>query len=252
MKITKLQEYSLYDDMSLEFINSFDSFLTESNKHKPLMTDILSDLKINTKLVMTFGGGIGSFLPIIENLLTNMKLEADIRTILLLSICAFTIIYIEEKKYKTAAEGDLLIKDSKSMLEELRLHGIGNGIVKKLVQVLKSIVGIFNLIGKHVGYIIETFIDMFAYAALLIPIMNGLSFVVGKYDLTIDSFIVNISGLALGIGSIIAKRGVMAIVNKLKLKDSVKKEIVDEVDTSVVQTFTDFNPEDGEMINEEQ
>lgn len=251
MKIIKLEEYSLYGDMSIEFINSFDSILTESNKNS-FMIDILNDLKLNTELVMTFGTGLGAFLPIVEKLLTNMKLEADIRTVLLLSICAFTIIYIEEKKYKSSEEGDILIKDSKSMLEELRMNGIGNGIVKKLVQGLKSIVGVFNLIGKHIGYIIETFVDMFSYAALLIPIINGLSFLVGKYDLTIDSFIINISGLALGIGSIITKRGIMHIVDKLKLKLNVKQEIVAEVDTSIVQTFTDFNPEDSEMINEKQ
>lgn len=251
MKITKFQEYSKYDNMSWEFINSFDMIIKESEDHKPIMREILDDLKLNTELVLTFGAGLGSFLPIVQGLMSNMKLEADIRTVMLLTICAFTVIYIEEKKYKDSEQGDILVKDSKSMLEELRMHGIGNGIVKKLVQLLKSIVGIFNLIGKHSGTIAETFVDMFSYASLLIPIINGLSYIVGKYDLNIDTFIYNISGLAMGLGTIIAKRGIAFIVKKLRLKPDKKKEIIDEVDTSVVQKLSDFNPNDGEMINEQ-
>lgn len=241
----------MYDNMSWEFINSFDAIITESNTHTSIMKSVLDDLKLNTELVLTFGAGLGTFLPLVQNLLTNMKLEANANSALLLTVCAFTIIYIEEKKCKDGAQEDLLVKDSKSMLEELRMHEIGNGTVKKVVKLFKSIMGIFNLIGKHIGKIVETFVDMFAYASILVPIMNGLAYLVGKYELTIDSFIFNISGLAMGIGTIIAKHGIMFILKKLKLKDTKKKEIIDEVDTSVVQKLSDFNPKDGEMINEQ-
>lgn len=251
MRITKFQEYIFQDNMSCDFINSFDSIITESDDNEKLMKSILTDLKVNTELVLTFGTGIGTFLPLVEGLLSNMKLDTDIRAVLLLTICAFTIIYIEEKKYKNANQVDLLVTDSKSLLEELRMLGIGNGIVKKLVQLMQSIMGIFNLISKHIGSIINNFVDMFAYASLLIPIMNGLSSLVGKYDLTIDSFIYNVSGLALGIGTIIAKRGIEFILNKLSIKNDVKLTIIDEVDMSVIQKLSEFTPGNDEMINEQ-
>lgn len=251
MKITKFQEYSMQDNMSWEFINSFDSIITESENHRTIMKDALSDLKLNTELVLTFGAGLGTFLPLVQNLLTNMKLEANANSALLLTVCAFTIIYIEEKKCRDASQEDTLVKDSKSMLEELRMHEIGNGTVKKVVKLFKSIMGIFNLIGKHIGTIVETFVDMFAYASILLPIMNGLAYLAGKYTLTVDSFIFNLSGLAMGIGTIIAKHGIMFILKKLKLKDTKKKEIIDEVDTSVVQKLSEFNPDVDEMINEQ-
>lgn len=251
MKISKFQEYNYYDNISLEFINSFDSKITESDEHQSVMKKMLDDLKLNTKLVLTFGTGLGAFLPMVQKIMTNMKLEPDSRTVLLLTICTFTIIYIEEKKYKSSEEEETLVKDSKSMLEELRMHGVGNGIVKKMSQIFKSIIGIFNLISKHTGTIIETFVDMFAYSALLIPIMNGMSFLVGKYNLNMDTFIQNMSGLAIGLGTLIAKHGIQFILQKLKLKDSKKKEIINDVDTSVVHKFSNFDTEDGEMINEQ-
>jgi hypothetical protein len=39
-------------------------------------------------------------------------------------------LFIEEKKFTSTIEEDILRKDSKSMLEELKLMGIGIGIVK--------------------------------------------------------------------------------------------------------------------------
>jgi hypothetical protein len=100
------------------------------------------------------------------------SIELTYDKVVLLTICAITIIYIEEK-FTSAIEEDILRKDSKSMLEELKLMGIGNGIVKKLIRIFKS-TSIFKLIGKHVGSIVGGFMDMFAYTAMLIPIMNGI------------------------------------------------------------------------------
>ena len=40
------------------------------------------------------------------------------------------------------------------MLEELKMAGIGNGIVKKLTDGFKSITNIFKTIAKHTGAIV--------------------------------------------------------------------------------------------------
>jgi hypothetical protein len=94
--------------------------------------------------------------------------------------------------------------------------------------------------------------DMFAYTAMLIPIMNGILYVIGKYDLNFDNFIKNFIGLSIGVGTIITKHGTM-ILNKLKSNNKIgsskAKQIIDEIDTSVIHKVSDYNS-GGEMITE--
>ena len=176
--------------------------------------------------------------------------------VVLLTIAAVTIIFIEEKKFKSAEEEEILVKDSKSMLEELKMMGIGNGIVKKLMKGLKSITNIFSLIGKHLGAVVDGFIDMFAYTAMLIPIMNGILYIVGKYDMNLDTICDNFMGLAMGIGTVIAKHGIVEILNKIKDKFPIsKKKVIDEIETPIIQKFGDIkdsSPEQqGDLIKEQ-
>jgi hypothetical protein len=63
--------------------------------------------------------------------------------------------------------------------------------------------------------------DMFAYTAMLIPIMNGILYVIGKYDLNFDNFIKNFIGLSIGVGTIITKHGISMILNKLKSNNKI-------------------------------
>jgi len=260
MKIQKFQQYSLQDSMALDFINSFDGLITESDEteYKKVQKRVISDLRLNGNLSLTFGAGIKALYPIVDKLMTNMKISSiDITAdkVVLLTICAFTIVYLEEKKFKDGQEEEILTKDSKSMLEELKMMGIGNGIVKKVVKLFKSITSIFTIIGKHLSAVAKNFIDMFAYTAILIPIMNGILYVIGKYDLNVDTFLENFAALTMGVGTLIAKNGIINIIDRLKDKISPKdkKEIVDEVDTTVIKKVSDFTlkPTDGEMINEQ-
>jgi hypothetical protein len=261
MEIIKFKEYSLQDSMANDFLNSFDKMITESDEtsYKKVQNKVISDLKLNTQFILTFGVGIGTFYPIVDKLMRNMNIDSIELTpdkVVLLTLAALTIIYIEEKKFKSDKEEEVLTKDSKSMLEELKMMGIGNGIVKKLIKAFQSIKNIFFIIGKHLGAVVGGFIDMFAYTGMLIPIMNGILYIVGKYDLNIDTLIQNFIGLAMGVGTIIAKHGITEIVNKLKDKFSInKKKVIDEIETPIIQKFGDINdasPEqNGELIKEQ-
>lgn len=254
MEIKKFQEFSLIDQISNDFINSLDSFIKESDQsYSKIQSKILSDLKLNTKLALTFGTGISVLYPFVDKLIRNMKNSIDVTAdkVVILTICAFTIVYLEEKKFKDHKEEDLLTKDSKSMLEELRMMGIGNGIVKNLVKLFKSIVNIFTLIGKHISAIVSGFVDMFAYTSLLIPILNGLLYISGKYDLNIDTFLQNFSGILMGVGTIITKHGIASILDKIKLKIN-KNKVLREIDTSIIKKISTYEPDNnGEMINEQ-
>lgn len=263
-KIHKFSDYSRYDSMVEDFITSFDSMIVESEKsedYKKIEKKVITDLKLNSKLIFTFGAGIGALYPIVSELLTNMSLNIDITQdkIVLLTIAAISIIYLEEKKYKSGEEEEQITDDSKSMLEELKMMGIGNGIVKKVIKSLTAIKNIFFTIVKHLGAAVGGVIDMFAYTALLIPVMNGIYYIIGKYDLNLETLVSNFIGLAIGVSTIIAKHGLVDLLSKLKSKipGINKKKIIDEIETPIIQKFGDMtygdsdSEQDGDLIKEQ-
>lgn len=221
MKILKFSEYSISELIVNDFINSFNILINESerNDNESIRRKIFSDLRLNGNLSLTFGVGINALYPVVDSLIRNMKISSiDITSerVILLTICAFTIIYLEEKKYKDTKEEDIIRGDIKSMLVELKMLGIGNGIVKKMVRLLKSFTNIYNAIYRHIGKAVDSFIDMFAYVSILIPIINAISYIIGKYTLNTDTFILNIKGLIIGIGTIVSKHGIKYLINKIK------------------------------------
>ena len=148
---------------------------------------------------------------------------------ILLTITCFTITYLEIKKGQLdPLQVDLLRKDSKSLLTELKLRGIGGGIVKKIIHVFDAISQIFNFIFKAFGLVVQGFLDIFAYTAILVPFMNGVKYIVGKYDLTLDNFLGNFTSLGVGVTSLAAKHGIDYI--KSKLKKNLGKDF-DDLDT---------------------
>jgi hypothetical protein len=255
-RIQRFNEYSLYMTMTEDLINSINDSKQQVNKDDNILSKVVSDLKLNFSLIGTFGAAIASLYPVVDSLMRNMKIssiEITSERIVLLTLAACSILYLEEKK--SIKNEDIMRKDCKSMLEELKMAGIGNGIVKKLIDGLKSIKNIFNIITKHLGAVVTQFIDMFAYTALLIPIMNGVLTVIGKYNLNLDSLITNFIGLAMGIGTLLTKHGMIDILNKLKGFNIDKKKIVDEIDSpsissgdSMVDIDTDIS---GELIKEQ-
>lgn len=266
MRIYKLQDHSRFNDMSVDFIDSFSPITESDEKNKPnykeIQKKVISDLNLNLSFVGTFGVGLSAFYPIVDKLINNAQVNIDMTAekVVLLTIAAVSIVYLEEKKTKMSEKKEeSLRKDCKSMLEELKMSGIGNGIVKKMVNAFKSIKNIFSLIGKHVGAIVGGFMDMFAYTSLFIPILNGILFVVGKYDLNLDTISQNFMGLAMGVGTLIAKHGIAEIINRLKGKFKInKKDIAGEIETPIIQKIGDMSIDDGEtdkpkgeLINEE-
>jgi len=210
------------------FIENLRSKILEDKVEKSFIEDVVKktqkDLKLNFTILTTYGTGITAVYPIIFDLVNNSKLNIDMNPekIVLLIITALTIIYLEEQKDPKKDVG--LKKDSKTMLEELKLNGIGNNIVKKVISCFKSIQSIFNLIGKHSGKIAEYIYDMFTYTSFLIPVLNAVGAVVGKYNLTIDSLPGNFLAIGVGVGSIIAKNGISYIIDKIKGKIKVNKD----------------------------
>lgn len=262
MKIQRYTDYTLQNEMAEEFLNSFDKMVKESDgdtSYQKVAKKVISDLKLNVSLVATFGAGIGALYPVVQGLMENMNLDSFILTpesIVLLTLSSVTIAYLQEKKFKSAEEEDQLTKDSKSMLEELKMKGFGNGIVKKLIKSLESVKNIFLVIGKHIGAVIGSILDMFAYTSLLIPLLNGVMSIIHKYDLNLETLPQNFLGLAVGVGTIIAKHGIVEIINRIKNKFPINpKEVLDDIETPVIQRFATFGDseekQDGDLIKEQ-
>ena len=262
MKIQRYTDYTLQNEMAEEFLNSFDKMVKESDgdtSYQKVAKKVISDLKLNVSLVATFGAGIGALYPVVQGLMENMNLDSFILTpesIVLLTLSSVTISYLQEKKFKSAEEEDQLTKDSKSMLEELKMKGFGNGIVKKLIKSLESVKNIFLVIGKHIGAVIGSILDMFAYTSLLIPLLNGVMSIIHKYDLNLETLPQNFLGLAVGVGTIIAKHGIVEIINRIKNKFPINpKEVLDDIETPAIQRFATFGDseekQDGDLIKEQ-
>ena len=237
-----------------------EEILQKSTPYKRIEKKVLSDLNLDLKFIFTFGAGIGSLYPVVQNMMQNLSLssvEMTQETTVLLTIACITIVFLEEKKYKTPEEEEKLIKDSKSMLEELRMRGIGDGIVKKVMKSIESIKNVFAVVVKHLGAVVGGVIDMFAYTAILIPIMNAILWIIGKYDMSVDAVIQNFFSLGAGIASRIAKHGLVELINKLKgiIPNKTKEEIIDELETPVIQRFSDIrdkeSEQEGDLIKEQ-
>jgi hypothetical protein len=255
------------EELALEFIKALESSLNESDKPEEnyvnIQNKIISDLKLNFRLIGTFGAGIGSFYPIVDSIMKNTPIEVEKtpEIIVMMTITAISIIFLEERKFRNEKEEESITNDSKSLLEELKMRGVGNGIVKKLIKSLKSIKSIFYLITKHLGAVVGGFIDMFAYTSMLIPIMNGVLYLIGKYELNLETLTQNFIGLGVGFGTIIAKHGIVDLIKKIKSKlgigDKVAKDVIDEVETPIIQKFGDMTfgdattPENGDLIKEQ-
>lgn len=256
MKILKYQEHSSVELMMNDIFEClFNDIINESSKVPDNINKILKslskDLRFNYGLVFTFGVGVRAMFPIIENLIknSNINVELNSENIVLITLATISITYLEESGNKTGIEkvpctkcsgkgckdcsnGFIASKVSKSdtntILEELKLRGVGNGIIKKLVECFKSIGNIAKILFRNSKYIINGLMNMLAYTAILLPTMNAISFLIGKYDLTMDTLVGNFLSLGVGITTFIAKNGIDYLINKFKDRFELKvsKEIV--------------------------
>jgi len=228
--ILKFKQISLIE----EFLISLEKNLLELNESNKdgfdnILSEFSKDLKFNFYLVATFGAGIKAIYPVVEGLLKNgtLNIELNKENIILLSLASIVISYTEVKKNNTISK-----KEIKSILEELKLRGIGNGIVKKMIICINVIGDIFKVLFKGTGYVINGLFDMFGYTSLLIPCMNAISYVVDSHDFDMDSLISNMGVAGIGVSTLLAKKTFNNLYNllkkKVKLNPSLKSSISDE------------------------
>lgn len=228
-KIFKFDDYKKWSELAESFLNLIaNPALLESNGSedgiRSILRNLQKDLNFNLKLIFTFGTGIASMYPIVENLIKNQSLKIDMsaENITLLTLTSVCILSLELKNDSRVSKEDI-----KNLLTELKLRGIGNGIVKKMVNTLKSLGNVLKILFENTSKTIRSVIDMFAYTSLLIPTMNALSSIISDYNWTMDSVIGNLSSLGVGIMTFLGKNGWDYLKAKLKKKTELNPKLSD-------------------------
>jgi hypothetical protein len=88
--------------------------------------------------------------------------------------------------------------------------------------------------------------------------MNGIMYIIDKYHLTIDTMIQNFIGVGISVGTIIAKHGIIDIIDRLRDRFPInKKKVISEIETPIVQKIGDIRfgdsevNQDGDLIKEQ-
>jgi hypothetical protein len=259
MKILKYNDFYKQNEFFEFFLSNLDNYIKESSDYSfvdKILKGLSNDLKFNIGLVFTFGTGIKAMFPIVENLIKNGNLKIDINqeSIVLLSLTILSICYLEETKNNAGGSksecqdckskgcnncnntgfvsSKVTKKDAQNLLEELKMRGIGNGIVKKFVKVFKTIGEFIKTIFKNTGYAISGLFEMLGYTALLMPFMNAINAAIGKYDLSPDTLVGNLLSIGLSVGAFSGKNVINMILKKLKDKLNLKISS-DDLDTPI-------------------
>lgn len=227
-KILKYKDYSLSEERALELIQNICKPQVNESKSwsnfKSISSKLSKDIKFNFGLVATFGVGIKVMLPVISKFIQNgtFNFEMNEENLILLTITVVSIFYLEETANKAGdevnADGEKSVvtkRDAQTMLEELKMRGIGQGIVKKFVSALSAISKFFKMLFRGTPYVVNGLLDMFGYTALMVPCMNALSSFIGKYDMTIETISANLLSLGVGVGALLAKQGVSWLVKNI-------------------------------------
>ena len=262
-------------------------------EYKNEFRKIKDDLGLNSRLIPTFGFGIGGFYPIVESIMRLEGFEISKRSVVLLTLAAISIIIIgngkkKDKKSPADVERDLVVDDiNVKVLQELNQTVSPNAstgestVLKKVVDIIKSFHNSFwskifkgelkNTLTGFKSKLKSTWdsvksgfnqaagglIDMLAYTAMLIPVMNVLDNAINNFpDLFKTAQILpeNLLAFAAGIGVVVSNHGIAKIVSKFgDIED--EQEIMDEIETPIIQNiahYKDFNSDsEPPLIKEE-
>jgi hypothetical protein len=298
-KILKYKDWEknskIIEEFARQLINPKMNESINETTIKSILTQLARDLKFNYQLIFTFGAGINAMYPIILHLIKNSNLNVDLttETVVLMTIAAISIAYLEENKNKSgdaeiickicdgsgllpspeaqslddvdnkenchscAGKGSSLSlvtrKDAQTMLEELKMKGVGNRVVEKLVKCLTSIGSFLKMIFKNTPIVISSLIDLFGYTAILIPTMNAISSIINQNFWNVENLpnviSSNLISVGVGIVAFLAKRGFDNLANKIK--DFIGKNWRKKVNINQVDKNWDVkNLSDHEIINE--
>jgi len=230
--ILKFSDYQNWQEIAYNFLNEIDSEILhesgEENHLSDVIKSILNKFGFNMSLVLTFGTGVKLMYPIVFKLIENMELEIrpSQEDIVLLCITMLSIIYLENNRNPPIPAEDIKHK----LNAEIQMK-FGNPriLIDKLIKCFQSIFLFIKKFQKLFGVALNNIIDMFAYTAILQPVMNAISSLVGTYHITPENLSGNLISLATGVATISGKTILDFIKNHTKNK-SPKDTILSDVE----------------------
>ena len=162
------------------------------NKGYDLLNKVSSELGANLYFISTFGTVIPVFFPFFQNLVNNSSFNMTIteKDIVLLTICAFSVVFNENKE------------NINKLMTVIREKGLEE-VLTLFIDTLKNLGHLFGKISSNFGKVISSIVDMFSYTALLVPLMTALNTVIQHYGITIqqfDSILTNPGGAVISTG----------------------------------------------------
>jgi hypothetical protein len=178
------------------------------SKYNILFNKIKKDLNLNFYYISTFGTTIPVFYPIFDNLIKNQKIDKlSDSDIVLLIICAISIIVNENKETINKLKTIIYEKDLKNLLN-------------KTILFITNANKIFIAIAKNSGKVLSTMLDMLSYTALYVPFLLGILDIVKAYNIGLDNFNSDITAQGIIISSSI---GILSISFKHIINILLKK-----------------------------
>jgi len=265
--------------MSDIFFTSLISDVSETNDSfdTPTIESSLKGLNIRPTLTDKFKDVVSDITPTINGLMDNTPsdMEANEENLILLTLTVLGITNLEEignsaghpviecpkckgtgcDKCNNKGEMESVIdkNEAQSLLEELRMRGVGNGTVKKLVQAMITIGEFSKELLSDTEYSVDGFISMLDKKNVLSPMMNSMKEFIKEFGLNVDSLQNNLSSLKKSVNSYVSKKGIDWLLDKLKSafgEGIIKDKISDGTD--ILNSDTTDNVVNGNNLIKEQ
>ena len=183
MGILKFEDYTINSSI-LSLIKEFENIDINESSNNNHLNDIVNTLNLNKNIIDIYNSiNFDVLFNIVKELISNDSLNVELNdkniTQSTLSLILISLKNDIEKtnNLKYYKSVDDLKNDIRDILEELKLEGIGNGIIKKISAILDQIYDFFKLISKDIQINnIKTLFDIISNDKLsntiLFPIYN--------------------------------------------------------------------------------
>ena len=144
-------------ELATNFISYLLDTVLEKNKFSLPKNTYLDKLKIHKILITNNEDKLGILKKITEELVknSNLNIEVNEQIITLLCVAGFSAAQLNNSKFliDNKFKKEDFEKEIKSILEELKLNGVGNNIVKNLSTCFKSILKLANSLDSVLSFV---------------------------------------------------------------------------------------------------
>jgi hypothetical protein len=157
-------------------------------KEKHLVKKVADDFKLNADFIFTYSAGISGFIGPVKTLLENKGISITEYDVTLLLVVVFYILLTKSNE------------DIKKLMDEIKSRDL-NSEVKPVLRFVTKTVGLFKIVGKKFGIVIQSLTDILAFTFLSIPVMSIMRDLADAKGFNIDRVDDLLMGLTLSAGA---------------------------------------------------